>query len=70
MFDKIINYIAQRPKLHIFCLTWLFFGIMAGWIFIVMPFAIYDAWRNDFDPYFDGIKEIWNNKDNLNSKGS
>lgn len=59
MFDIIIAWVAKHPKLHIFCLTLMFFGLVVGWIFIMLPFAIYDAWCKDFGPYFAGIKEIW-----------
>ena len=62
MFDKIINWISCHPRIHLFFSTFIFFGLVVGWIVFMLPFAIYDAWRKDFDPYFDGIREIWNSR--------
>lgn len=59
MFDRFINWISQYPYLHVFYLTFMFFGLCVGWVLCILPFYIYDHFKEDFVPYFDGIKEIW-----------
>lgn len=62
MFDKFINWISQYPYLHVFYLTFIFFGLFVGWVFIMLPFYIYDHGKEDFFLYFNGVKEIWDQR--------
>jgi len=58
MFDRFISWISQYPKLHVFYLTWIFLGLVFGWVILIMPFHIYDGFRKDFQVYFTGLREI------------
>ena len=78
MFDKFINWLKGYPRLRVFLLTLLFFGLVFGWIIMMAPFYIHDAWRDnlgryiplyvyhrfreDFRDYFDGIETIWKSR--------
>ena len=58
MFDRFIEWISKYPKLHVFYLTFIFFGLLVGWFVLVMPFVVFDAFKKDFIPYFDGLRDI------------
>ena len=62
MFDKFISWLSGHPYLHIFYLTFMFFGLCLGWVVIMLPIYIFDHAKADFVPYFDGIKDIWNTR--------
>ena len=62
MFKKVMAWIEKHPRCHVFMATWLFFGLVVAWVVMVAPFALYDAFKKDFIPYFDGIKEIWDGR--------
>jgi hypothetical protein len=59
MLDKFIRWIKPYPRIHLFFLTFIFFGLFFGWVILLMPFHIIDGFKKDFRDYFEGIKYIW-----------